>query len=216
MLKEYVNHGFGVACNIGAKYALDHGADYVLFINTDTIADSNLVSELIKYADPSTVTTCFTYNDKNNLNSWYSGGRLNRTNLYSEQTLYPYDPSCEPIEVSFISGCCMMIHKDIFDKVGFFDPCYFMYYEDAEYCARMLLNRIKLLYIQSTKLFHYEGGSQQKHIEGDRLAIYYWTRNRLLLACQHPELIDIPTHEFIKNVLIEQNFFERNNKHFNE
>ena len=214
LLKESVNHGFGVACNIGAKYALDHGADYVLFINTDTIADSNLVSELVKYADSSTVTTCFTYNDKNNLNPWYSGGRLNRINLYSEQTLYPYNPLHEPIEVSFISGCCMMIHKDVFSKVGFFDSDYFMYYEDAEYCARMIQNGIKLLYIQSTKLFHYEGGSQQKAANNSRLALYYWTRNRLFLACQHQELLDIPVHEFIKNSLLEQNYFERHNKWF--
>ena len=210
LLKESVNHGFGGACNIGAKYALSHDSDYVLFINTDTISDSNLISELVKYANPSAVTTCFTYNGKNNLNPWYSGGRLNRTNLCSEQTLYPYSPVHEPIEVSFISGCCMMIHKDVFDKVGFFDPDYFMYYEDSEYCARMLQKGVKLLYIQSTRLFHYEGGSQREHhLERNRLATYYWTRNRLLLACKHPELLDIPFYEFIKKSVEDAGFFSR-------
>ena len=207
LLKESVNHGFGGACNIGARYALDHGADYVLFLNVDTVADSNLVSELVKYADATTVTTCFTYNDKDNLNPWYSGGRLNRTNLYSEQTLYPYNPLSNPIEVSFISGCCMMVHKEIFNKVGFFDTDYFMYYEDVEYCARMLQRDIKLLYIQSTKLFHYECGSQKKQIQGQRLSIYYFARNRLSLACQHPELIDIPVHSFIKKAVQETGLF---------
>ena len=206
LLKEPENFGFGKACNIGAKYALEHGADYVLFLNTDTEADANLVTELARYADPGTVTTCFTYNDKASLKSWYAGGRLNRQTLDSEQTLYPYNPSQGPVEVEFISGCCMMVHRDIFAKAGFFDESYFMYYEDAEWCARLRQNGIRLLYIQSTKLFHYEGGSQSR-IPGFAVASYYGTRNKLELAAQHSELLDISYAEFFKRTISNTYYF---------
>ncbi len=201
LLKEPVNHGFGKACNIGARYALDHEADYVLFLNTDTESDANLVTELAGHADPATVTTCFTYNDKTSLRPWYAGGRLNRQTLDSEQTLYPYNPSQGPVEVEFISGCCMMVHKDVFAKAGFFDESYFMYYEDAEWCARLRQHGVRLLYIQSTKLFHHEAGSQPDIDLVSRHSIYYCARNRLWLASQHPELLEANPASFFKEIL---------------
>ncbi|MCR5622762.1 MAG: glycosyltransferase family 2 protein, partial [Treponema sp.] len=202
LLKEPVNYGFGKACNIGAKYALEHGAEFVLFLNTDTEADTNLVTELVEHAGPDTVTTCFTYNDKDTLNPWYAGGRINRMSLFPEQALYPYDPSYGPMEVEFISGCCMMMHRDVFEKVGFFDESYFMYVEDVEYCMRLMQYGIKLLYIQSTKLLHIAGGSSVKFDDNNLLKDYYITRNNLILASQHPEMLDISVQNFFENLLL--------------
>ncbi|MBP5157988.1 MAG: hypothetical protein ILP18_08985 [Treponema sp.] len=44
-----MNLAFCRACNIGEKYVLEYSADIVLFLNTDSEADANPVTELVMY-----------------------------------------------------------------------------------------------------------------------------------------------------------------------
>ena len=45
--KNQSNIGFGQACNIGLKYALDKKYDYVLLLNQDVYIDKNTISLLL-------------------------------------------------------------------------------------------------------------------------------------------------------------------------
>ena len=76
------NVGFGEGCNIGAKWALDNGTEYVLFLNIDTVLEPNLVSELVKAADNNTVTTALTYCGVRDAREvWYSGNEISTVSL---------------------------------------------------------------------------------------------------------------------------------------
>src|SRR5205809_485096 len=50
MIKNHENLGFTEGNNIGIKYALTHGADFVLLLNNDTVVDKAFLSELISVA----------------------------------------------------------------------------------------------------------------------------------------------------------------------
>src|SRR5258708_22081300 len=51
VIESKKNLGFSDGHNLGIKYALDKGADYVVILNNDTVVDSNLISELLKTAN---------------------------------------------------------------------------------------------------------------------------------------------------------------------
>src|SRR6266581_1087235 len=48
VIRSEKNTGFTGGNNIGMQYALDHGADYILIINNDTIADQDLLKNLLE------------------------------------------------------------------------------------------------------------------------------------------------------------------------
>src|SRR5436190_608533 len=54
LLRNTINMGFSGGYNTGMRYALNHGADYVMIINNDTIVDPNLLKEflLVAKTDP--------------------------------------------------------------------------------------------------------------------------------------------------------------------
>ena len=53
----------------------------------------------------------------------------------------------------------MLIHKQYFDKVGFFDENYFMYWEDCDWCVRARKKGYKINVEPKSIVFHSDGGS---------------------------------------------------------
>ncbi len=39
-------------------------------------------------------------------------------------------------QVDWVVGASMMIRRQVFDAIGFFDPKYFMYFEEVDFCRR--------------------------------------------------------------------------------
>src|SRR5579864_28471 len=48
LLRSDINMGFTGGYNLGIQYALEHGADYILLLNNDTLVDKNLLIEMLK------------------------------------------------------------------------------------------------------------------------------------------------------------------------
>lgn len=48
IIRSEENLGFSGGQNLGIKFALDNGADYVMVLNNDVILDKNLIAELLK------------------------------------------------------------------------------------------------------------------------------------------------------------------------
>jgi len=57
------NLGFAKANNLAVKQLLRKGAEYILFLNVDTVADSQMIEKLVDKADENTVTTARIYMD---------------------------------------------------------------------------------------------------------------------------------------------------------
>lgn len=202
------NVGFGEGCNIGAKWALDNGTEYVLFLNIDTVIEPNLVSELVKAADNNTVTTALTYCGVRDAHEvWYSGGKIDYTTANTFQTLYKADETEERM-VEFISGCCMLIHRNIFETVGYFKKEYYLYYEDTDFCVRLRKSNVNMKYISTTSLWHKVGGSSLGQSETSCSTQYYVTRNRLLFADRQGDFFKHGNLGVMKSILEERAFFD--------
>lgn len=210
LIEMQENVGFGEGCNIGMRYAIEElGAEYVLLLNIDTVIQPNLVSELQRYADDGTVTTAQIYCGEKGaaLEPWYAGGEIDRNTAQANQILYPM-PESEVYEVGFISGCCMMLHKKVIDKIGYFDSQFYLYYEDADYCVRMQNAGIAMKYITTTSLWHKVGGSSLGGSEASCSTQYYVTRNRLLFADKYSQMFEQGNLYILRKILEERAFFD--------
>lgn len=58
-------------------------------------------------------------------------------------------------EVDYILGAAMFVRKDAVDQVGGFDPEFFVYFEDQDWCRRFWESGWKVLYYPTVSLIHY-------------------------------------------------------------
>ncbi len=61
-----------------------------------------------------------------------------------------------PVEraTGWVSGCCMLLRRSVFEEIGGFDPGYFMYFEDVDLCERMGKLGWKSVYVPSASVTH--------------------------------------------------------------
>lgn len=177
------NLGFSGGNNVGIKYALQQGTDYVLLLNNDTIVEPDFLEPLVEEAEKSDQIGIMGgkinyYYDKNII--WSAGGYISDIKGcgyhygIKEVDEGQYD---EKREVTFLTGCIQLIKREVLEKVGLYDEDYFLYFEDVDYCYRTIKNNFKLVYVPTSKIYHKISAST-----GDEssLALYYNHRNRLL------------------------------------
>jgi GT2 family glycosyltransferase len=179
------NLGFSGGNNVGIKYALEKGADYVLLLNNDTIVAKDFLSEMIKVAEKDKKIgmigpQIYFYGDKNRI--WFAGGQVNW--LYNQGQMRGYNQidkgqydSSE--ETDYITGCCLLIKREVIKKIGLMPEDYFLYYEDTDWSLKAQQAGFKCLFVPRAKIWHKGSKSSQ---EGSASYIYYHIRNGLILA----------------------------------
>lgn len=195
IIKNSKNLGFAGGNNVGIKYALGIGAEYIWILNNDTVLHPNALDALIH---ASTVPSSgiigskiyfekgyefhrarYSRNERGCI-LWYAGGIIDWDNMYAshrgvdEVDSGQYD---KREETAFVTGCSMMVKKDVFTRCGLLDEKYFLYLEDADFCLRAQKRGFKLLYEPDSVLWHKNAGSTGR--PGHQLHEYYFTRNRI-------------------------------------
>lgn len=179
------NLGFAGGNNIGIKQALNENADYILLINNDTIVEPDflnvLIDKILYEKDIGIVAPKINYYNKPE-KVWSAGGKIKKIRS-SGFAIGDIDESkiiADDRYVDFVSGCCMLIKKEVFQKVGFFDKNFFLYVEDTDFCYRVRKSGFKILLAHSSKIYHKIHNSTQNELQ--IIPLYYTTRNRLYLA----------------------------------
>jgi GT2 family glycosyltransferase len=83
-------------------------------------------------------------------------------------------------EVHYLSGNNLIVKRAVLDEVGFLDPEYEAYYEETDWCARMVRAGYRLLYTPQAVIRHKELGSTS--LERNR---YLMERNRVRFALKN-------------------------------
>lgn len=201
VIKNSQNLGFAEGNNVGIRYALKQGADYVLILNNDTKVDKNFLFHLIRQGDLINQSGVlgpkiyfapgYEYHKKRYKPQergkvfWYAGGLIDWNNVYCfHRGVDEVDKGqYEKIEeTDFVSGCAMLVKKEVFEKIGFFDRRYFLYLEDVDFCLRAKKAGFKIIYVPLAKVWHYNAGSSK--VGGD-LHDYFITRNRMLFGMKY-------------------------------
>jgi GT2 family glycosyltransferase len=177
------NLGYAKGNNIGIRYALKGGYSFILLLNNDTIVDADLLTELLAVMDLDNkigIAGGVNYycSEKNKIQ--FSGGHIDwyRGNIY-DITRHWEDRGqfSKYRKVDTISGSCMLIRREVFGQVGFFDERFFLNFEETDFCCRTQRVGYKVFTSMQASLWHKVSLSFSNY---NNLLDYFITRNKFL------------------------------------
>ncbi len=78
-------------------------------------------------------------------------------NPYSSNYLRNDDPGDDAQDVDWASGACLVIRRELIDRIGGLDEAFFMYSEDVDYCLRAWRAGYRVLYRPGAVVTHLGG-----------------------------------------------------------
>jgi GT2 family glycosyltransferase len=184
------NNGPAAGNNQGIRHALQQGAQWVLLLNNDTTVHKDFVARMSSMAEQPDgfriLGPVINYMDDADV-VMTDGVRFNRKSYrgFFERVPVPVRDACPPqvTEVDVVNGCCMMIHAEVFRRIGFFDESLFIYHDESDFCVRASLAGFRSGVFASQLVWH--KGSSTFKTSGKRLQRYYDARNLGILVWQY-------------------------------
>lgn len=154
LLKSEENLGFAGGNNIGIRYALAHGADYVWLLNNDTKPDPEALSALAAKAKSdrqigAVASICYYANAPSTVQAW-GGSRVNLWIGYSGLSLIPRDDDW----FDSLNGTSILIKRSALEDVGLLDEGFFLYWEDTEFCLRLRKKGWRIAAARDSRVLH--------------------------------------------------------------
>jgi GT2 family glycosyltransferase len=156
VLESAENLGFAAGHNLLFERST---ADYVALLNHDAIARRNWVSELVAAAEAlpqgaafgakMLMRRCPTILNSTGIVMCESGFAADRDIGRPD-----LDPRCEPERVFAVCGGALLLRGPLLRQLGGFDPTFFMYVEDVDWCWRARLAGHEVYYVPSAVAVH--------------------------------------------------------------
>ncbi len=175
IIQNSENTGFSKANNQGINIS---SGRKILLLNTDTIIKGDVISNSVTWLDAhpdvgamgcrvlntdgTVQRTCSMYPSLLNLALLTSGlwklpwprflgrGQMTHWNRDSER------------EVEVISGCYLLVRRDVIDQIGLLDETFFFFGEETDWCRRMREADWALMFAPVGEIIHHGGGSAKK------------------------------------------------------
>ena len=189
------NRGYAAGNNVGIRYALAQGADYVCILNNDVEVEPDFLQKLVSHMEenPKTgmaVPVVYDFTDRNIIDS--AGNTItiglgetkpplqgeNRNELPKEPVTY-WDG---------ISGSCLLIRRDALEKAGLIPEIYFLFFEEMEWCLNVRKQGYKLAVIHSAGVYHKGSATLKKTGINSK---YYLARNQVLFVRRNGTTFDL-------------------------
>ena len=156
LIEQQKNLGFGQANNIGISYALNHGADYVFLLNQDAYLVGSCLEKSIEIHQKNkqfgVLSPVHLNGDGTHLDHNFSNYVGKNRDFYSDHVL---NKSLKNIyEVPFVNAAGWLISRKCLETVGGFDPIFFHYGEDDNYCHRVRYHEFKIGVIPKSCIKH--------------------------------------------------------------
>jgi len=180
IIKNKKNVGFAEGNNIGIK---NSNGDIIALFNPDALADKEWLSILVSKLQSSEKIAAvagkiFYLGDEHGKNAvfctWpkidpYSAAPSNFHNNEQES------------KVDYLTGAAMLVKKEAIQRVGLLDPGFFLYFEETDWCARMIRAGYDLVYVSNAIVWHKVSAS----INDSGKKIYYMERARIRFATKN-------------------------------
>jgi len=158
-IKNEGNLGFSAGNNIGIKYSLEKQAKYVLLLNNDTEVERNMLSNLVGIMEKNKkigiMSPIITRGDSEEM--WFSGGNIDWMRMRTmHEKASSENLQREFFETGFVSGCAMLIRREVFAEVGLLDEDFFLYWEDVDFSVRAKRAGFGLAISPLSKVKHFE------------------------------------------------------------
>jgi len=200
VLEAGANLGFTGGNNMGITYAFKQGMELLWLLNNDTLVDADVLSFAEAFNNPrvGAVGSKIYFAPDHEYHKdryskkergkvfWYAGGIVDWNNIYAshrgvdEVDKGQYDKT---EETPFITGCSLVVRREVIEQIGMLDDRYFLYLEDLDWNLRMQKAGWKTVYVPTSIVWHINAGSSGR--PGNPLHEYYFTRNRLLFGMRY-------------------------------
>lgn len=157
------NLGFAKANNQG----MERGSGEIFFLlNDDTIIHPQLISVLVEELTSDEKIgivgpKIYYYFEREKI--WFAGGKINwQKQETSHQGRDQKDNQLikdKKQEVDFITGCALMIKKEVTKKIGLLDETFFAFYEDADWCQKAKKAGYKVVYVPFGGVWHHKSAT---------------------------------------------------------
>jgi len=169
------NLGFGQANNLAARHA---NGELLLLLNPDTVVLNQAIDVLVNFTED--FPGCGIWGGRTvfadgTLNARSCARRMTLWSIFSRavglSALFPRSPlfnyeayggwERDSIrEVDTVSGCFFLIQRDLWEKLGGFDPVFYMYGEEADLCVRAKKLGARPIVTPAAEIIHYGGLSE--------------------------------------------------------
>jgi hypothetical protein len=190
VIKNKENSGFSGGNNLAIKMVLEK-SDYILLLNNDTTVEKDFLNIMINKAESESdigvvCPKIFNYYNRTEVSygsadiNYFKGGVF----IYgiNEKNEKVYNTSRE---ITFATGCCMLIKAETLRKTGLLPEEYFLYFEDTDYSMKVMKSGYKMWYEPMAVIYHKESVSTEKCSPNYQ---YYFSRNRFMFIKKNFEL----------------------------
>jgi len=191
------NYGFAEGNNRAAAVAK---GEYIAFLNPDTKVAEDWLIELVRAMKADEAVACcgskvLFLNDENIVQN--AGHKMSLIGLgYAIGFRERDGPKFStPRHTLHPSGCSMLVRKDVFLRIGGFDPDYFMYVEETDFGLRLWLYGYRVAYVPTSVAYHELAGSFESRLTP--FHVFQGEKNRLATLVKNLELLTI-----LKGVII--------------
>ena len=171
LLQSGANLGFAGGNNVGLRYALAHGAEYVWLLNNDTLVEPGaltaLVDKMRREPDLGLCGSTLLYEADRNTVQALGGARYNRW-LGTVEHIGQHQPRGSADEkgvekdvekrLSYLIGASTLASRAFLEQVGLLQDDYFLYFEELDWATRAR-GSFRLGYASKSIVYHKEGSS---------------------------------------------------------
>ncbi|MFX0195699.1 MAG: glycosyltransferase family 2 protein [Candidatus Hodarchaeota archaeon] len=193
VLASSTNLGYAEGFNTGIRYAYERGADYFFILNNDTVIDRKALSALVSVAETDNKIgfvsgKVFLYGYKNMLQT--VGKQLHPITLVGKHLgareedngMYDFEK-----DYDFVDDVFLLVRRSVFEEVGGYDPNFFLYFEETDWCARVRKAGFRIVYTPKAKIWH--KGSMSTGGGMNPTHIYYLNRNRIVFLRRNANVL---------------------------
>jgi GT2 family glycosyltransferase len=181
------NQGYAGNNNWGIRAALALGAAWVLVLNEDTVLAPECLEALMRAGEADgrigmVGPLLYHHSDPRRIQS--AGGVLTKRWKLSHAGFNALDAGqySTEREVDWLSGCAVMVRRQVMDEIGLLDERFFIYWEEVDWCLRARGRGWRLVHTPQAKLWH--KGVTPEYAPKPAVT-YYSTRNRFLILAKH-------------------------------
>ena len=194
VLLQERNLGFAGGCNVGMRYALDKGAEFILLLNNDTVVGKNFVRDLVEQAQAhrnAGMVSPKIYFWVSPDRFWWAGGAyslwcgLPKHIGRKEKDTGQFEL---PRQIEWATGCALLIRAAALGVTGLFDQQIFGNGEDLDLSLRMKRAGYEIWYAPEARLWHKEGVDYRKNV-GEHIRKFTGTRNLLWIMHKHARTV---------------------------
>ena len=198
------NLGFSGGCNVGIRWALEQGADWVVLVNNDATVAPDAVQGFAAAAErhprAGILTGKVFFADRPD-RIWFAGQRFLAWLGYSgrhrgqgrrDGPRYSRDRATDRA-----TGALMATSRKLIEEVGMLDEDLFAYVEDVDWSLRARAAGFEVVFIPSARAWHRVGASTEATAHNS----YYGTRN-MIVVCERQRPLPPPLSWLRRGVIL--------------